>query len=80
MSMPITAVDTQKAFEERYQKESAPLYRLDDTHWNPAAVRMTAALIEKLIPPATGLPFFSNTNLPISRISLKGWTTTGALR
>jgi len=49
----IETVDTQKAFDERYQKDSALLYRLDDTHWNPAAVRMTADLVEMSI---TSLP------------------------
>ena len=45
----IETVDTQKALEERYQKDSALLYRLDDTHWSPAAVRMTADLIQMSI-------------------------------
>jgi len=47
----IETADTQKAFEESYQKDSALLYRLDDTHWSPAAVRITADLIQKSITP-----------------------------
>ena len=47
----IETIDTQKAFEESYQKDSALLYRLDDTHWSPAAVRITADLIQKSITP-----------------------------
>jgi alginate O-acetyltransferase complex protein AlgJ len=46
----IETVDTQKAFEEKYRKDLALLYRLDDTHWNPAAVRITADLIQESIP------------------------------
>ena len=45
----IETVDTQEAFDKRYQKDSALLYRLDDTHWNPATVRMTADLIQMSI-------------------------------
>ena len=45
----IETVDTQKALEESYQKDSALLYRLDDTHWSPEAVRIAADLIQKSI-------------------------------
>jgi hypothetical protein len=41
----VETIDTQKAFEESYQKKSTLLYRLDDTHWSPEAVRITADLI-----------------------------------
>ena len=47
----VETIDTQKAFEESYQKDSALLYRLDDTHWSPEAVRITADLIQRAITP-----------------------------
>ena len=47
----IETIDTQKAFEESYQKDSTLLYRLDDTHWSPEAVRITADLIQGSITP-----------------------------
>jgi hypothetical protein len=46
--MKIETVDTQKAFEEAFQREVL-LYNTDDTHWNANAVRITADLLEELI-------------------------------
>lgn len=45
----IETVDTQKAFEDEYRKHSAPLFFLDDTHWNPRGVRLAADLTARLI-------------------------------
>ena len=45
----VETVDTQKAFEDEYQKKSALLFFLDDSHWNPRGVRLTADRTVKLI-------------------------------
>jgi hypothetical protein len=45
----IETVDTQKAFEEEFQKNGTLLYFLDDSHWNGMAVRLTADLTFELI-------------------------------
>ncbi len=45
----IETVDTQKAFEDEYRKNSALLFFLDDSHWNPRGVRLAADLIVKTI-------------------------------
>jgi len=45
----IETVDTQKAFDEAYQKNSTLLYFLDDSHWNGEGVRLSADLMVKLI-------------------------------
>ena len=43
----VETIDTQKAFEEVYEKEGTLLYQTDDTHWNAAAVALTATLIQE---------------------------------
>jgi len=45
----VPTVDTQDAFEESYRKDGTLLYHLDDTHWNPVAVKITADLIRKIM-------------------------------
>jgi len=45
----IETVDTQKAFEDEYGKNSALLFFLDDSHWNPRGVRLAADRTVKLI-------------------------------
>jgi len=45
----IETVDTQEAFEEEYRKNSALLFFLDDSHWNPRGVRLAAGRAVKLI-------------------------------
>jgi alginate O-acetyltransferase complex protein AlgJ len=45
----IETVDTQKAFEDEYRKNSALLFFLDDSHWNPSGVRLAANLTFELI-------------------------------
>ena len=45
----IETVDTQKAFEDEYRKNSALLFFLDDSHWNPRGVRLAADRTVKLI-------------------------------
>jgi lysophospholipase L1-like esterase len=45
----IETVDTQKAFEDEYCKNSALLFFLDDSHWNPRGVRLAADRTAKLI-------------------------------
>lgn len=45
----IETVDTQKAFEDEYRKNSALLFFLDDSHWNPCGVRLTADRTARLI-------------------------------
>jgi hypothetical protein len=45
----VETIDTQKAFEEAFQKNNISLYHTDDTHWNANAVRLTAALIKSWI-------------------------------
>jgi lysophospholipase L1-like esterase len=45
----IETVDTQKAFEDEYRKNSALLFFLDDSHWNPKGVRLAADRTAKLI-------------------------------
>jgi alginate O-acetyltransferase complex protein AlgJ len=45
----IETVDTQKAFEETFQKNQILLYHTDDTHWNGNGVRLTADLLAKAI-------------------------------
>ena len=45
----IEVIDTQKAFDEIYQKTHKMLYHKDDTHWNALGVKITAELLEKQI-------------------------------
>jgi alginate O-acetyltransferase complex protein AlgJ len=45
----IETVDTQKAFGDEYRKNSALLFFLDDSHWNPSGVRLAADRTVKLI-------------------------------
>ena len=45
----VETIDTQKAFEEVYEKEGTLLYQTDDTHWNAVAVALTATLIQDTI-------------------------------
>lgn len=45
----VETVDTQKAFDDEYQKKSALLFFLDDSHWNPRGVRLAADRTVKLI-------------------------------
>jgi alginate O-acetyltransferase complex protein AlgJ len=45
----IETVDTQKAFEDEYRKNSALLFFLDDSHWNPRGVRLAADRTVELI-------------------------------
>lgn len=45
----IEAIDTQKAFEEAFQKNQVLLYHTDDTHWNGNGVRLAADLLAKAI-------------------------------
>jgi len=45
----IETVDTQKAFEDEYRENSALLFFLDDSHWNPSGVRLAADRTVKLI-------------------------------
>jgi lysophospholipase L1-like esterase len=45
----IETVDTQKAFEDEYRKNSALLFFLDDSHWNARGVRLAADRTVKLI-------------------------------
>lgn len=48
-SRKIEVVDTQKAFEDEYRNNSALLFFLDDSHWNPSGVRLAADRTVKLI-------------------------------
>jgi alginate O-acetyltransferase complex protein AlgJ len=48
-SYGVETIDTQKAFEEAFQKEQMLLYHTDDTHWNGNGVRLTADLLAKAI-------------------------------
>ena len=45
----VETIDTQKAFEEAFQKNQVLLYHTDDTHWNGNAVRIAADLLTKVI-------------------------------
>jgi hypothetical protein len=45
----IETIDTQRTFEEVFQKNKVLLYHTDDTHWNGNAIKITAALIRELI-------------------------------
>lgn len=45
----VETIDTQKAFEEIYEKEGTLLYQTDDTHWNADGVALTATLIQEAI-------------------------------
>lgn len=47
--MGIETVDTQRAFEEAFRKDSVLLYQTDDTHWNSIGVGLTADLVEAMI-------------------------------
>ncbi len=54
----IEVTDTQKAFEEAFQK-GVLLYHPDDTHWNENGVKIAAGLLEALIqkpPPEVSEP------------------------
>ncbi len=48
-SQGIETIDTQKAFEEAFQKNEILLYHTDDTHWNGNGVKLTADLLAKAI-------------------------------
>jgi hypothetical protein len=45
----IEVINTQKAFDDFYQKTGSMLYQGDDSHWNALGVRITADLLEKQI-------------------------------
>lgn len=45
----VETIDTQKAFEEAFQKDQTLLYHTDDSHWNGNGVRLTAELLAKAI-------------------------------
>jgi alginate O-acetyltransferase complex protein AlgJ len=45
----VETIDTQKAFEEAFQKNQVLLYHTDDTHWNANGVKLTAELIKNWI-------------------------------
>jgi len=45
----VETIDTQKAFEEAYEKEGRLLYQTDDTHWNANGVMVTAELVKNWI-------------------------------
>ena len=45
----IETIDTQKAFEEAFQKNQILLYHTDDTHWNANAVKIAADLITRAL-------------------------------
>ena len=45
----VETIDTQKAFEEAFEKNQILLYHTDDTHWNANGVRLTAELLVKAI-------------------------------
>ena len=45
----IEAIDTQKAFEEAFQKKHVLLYHTDDTHWNGNGVKIAADLIKEMV-------------------------------
>jgi len=45
----IEVINTQKAFDDFYQKTGSMLYHGDDSHWNALGVRITADLLEKQI-------------------------------
>jgi alginate O-acetyltransferase complex protein AlgJ len=45
----IEAIDTQKPFEETFQKNRILLHYSDDTHWNANGVKLTAELIKNWI-------------------------------
>lgn len=45
----IESVDTQTAFEDAHQKDSASLFHADDSHWNPKGVQLIADLTIRLI-------------------------------
>ncbi len=48
-SCGVETIDTQKAFEEAFQKNQILLYHSDDTHWNGNGVRLAADLLAKAI-------------------------------
>ena len=48
-SYGVETIDTQRAFEEAFQKNKVLLYHTDDTHWNGNAVRIAADLLIKVI-------------------------------
>ncbi len=45
----VEVINTQKAFEEAYQRNQILLYQRDDTHWSAEGVKLTAKLIQKVI-------------------------------
>lgn len=47
--LDIEVINTQKAFEDFYQKTGSMLYHRDDTHWNEQGVRIAADLLEMQI-------------------------------
>lgn len=48
-SYGVETIDTQRAFEEAFQKEQVLLYHTDDTHWNGNAVKIAANLLARMI-------------------------------
>jgi hypothetical protein len=45
----IETIDSQKGFEEAYRRDSALLFHVDDSHWNPKGVHLIADLTIRLI-------------------------------
>ncbi len=45
----VEVIDTQKAFEEAYQRNQILLYQPDDTHWSAEGVKLAAKLIREII-------------------------------
>ncbi len=45
----VETIDTQRAFEEAFQKDRILLYHTDDTHWNKNGVKLTSDLLAKTI-------------------------------
>ncbi len=45
----VETLNTQKAFEEAYQKEGLLLYQTDDSHWSQEGVRLASQLISEAI-------------------------------
>jgi len=45
----VEVIDTQKAFEEAFQKNQILPYQIDDTHWSAEGVKITAELIRETV-------------------------------
>lgn len=48
-ALNVEVINTQKAFDDFYQKTGSMLYHTDDSHWNALGVKITADLLEKQI-------------------------------